>query len=96
MNPWIEKTFQKENLRHNRFNLRQFVLLLLEDVDQREREDAQHVDRQRDQEEEEEPVVPPADAVVHPRTVVIECLFEKFERSSSLAPILPKAFVIDS
>lgn len=60
--------------RHDRFHLRQFVLLLLEDVDQREREDAQHVDRQRDQEEEEEPVVPPADAVVHPRAVVIECL----------------------
>lgn len=81
-----------EHIRHDGFHLRQFVLLLLEDVDQRERKDAQHVDRQRDQEEEEEPIVPPADAVVHPRAVVIEGLFFYNERKLRLI----KKFLADS
>lgn len=37
-------------------------------------EDAQHVDGQRDEEEEKEAIVSPPDAIVHPRTVVVERL----------------------
>jgi hypothetical protein len=50
------------------------VILLVEDVNEAEDEDGRHVNRQRYEEHEEVPVVTPADAVVHPRAVVIENL----------------------
>lgn len=49
-------------------------ILAVEHEDQAQHEDAEHVQGQRDEEEEEEPIVAPPDAVVHPRTVVVECL----------------------
>lgn len=39
-----------------------------------EGENSHHVNAQRQQEEEEVTVVPPADAVVHPGTVMVEIL----------------------
>jgi len=60
--------------RHNWLRLSQFVLAL-EHVQQREDEYAQHVHGEGDEKEEEEAIVPAADAVVDPRTVMIEGLF---------------------
>ncbi|KAG7235865.1 hypothetical protein INR49_002062 [Caranx melampygus] len=50
------------------------VLPVVEDEEQAEAEHSHDVSRQRQQEEEEVAVVPPADAVVHPWTVVVEVL----------------------
>lgn len=44
-----------------------------------EPKDAQHVDGQRDEEEEKEAIIPPPDAIVHPRTVVVERLQQMFK-----------------
>jgi len=49
-------------------------LAVVENEDEAEGENAHHVDAQRQQEEEEVAVVPPANAVVHPGTVVVEVL----------------------
>lgn len=46
----------------------------LQDIDQTQREYAQHVYGEGDEEEEKESVVPSADAVVDPRTVMVEGL----------------------
>lgn len=47
---------------------------MIEHIVQTESERVQHVHRQRAQEEEEEPIVATPDAIVHPRTMVIERL----------------------
>lgn len=47
---------------------------MVEDEDEAGGEDAQHVDAQRQQEEEEVTVVPAPDAVIHPGAVVVEVL----------------------
>lgn len=49
-------------------------ILAVEHEDQAQHEDAEHVQGQRDEEEEEEPIVASANAIVNPRTVVVECL----------------------
>lgn len=45
-------------------------------VEKGEGENAQHVNAQRDEKEEEESVIPPADAIRNPRAMVIEYLQE--------------------
>ncbi len=50
------------------------VLAMVEDKEQAEAKHGHDVSRQRQEEEEEVAVVPPADAVVHPRTVMVEVL----------------------
>lgn len=50
------------------------VLAMVEDEEQTKAEHSHDVSRQRQEEEEEVAVIPPADAVVHPRTVVVEIL----------------------
>lgn len=52
------------------------VLAVVEDKKQAEAKHGHDVSRQRQEEEEEVAVVPPADAVVHPRTVVVEVLHD--------------------
>ena len=47
---------------------------LVEDVDEAHDEDGGHVGREGEQEHEEVAVVSPPDAVVHPRTMVVEDL----------------------
>lgn len=47
----------------------------MKNIEKAEREDAQHVNREGDEEEEEETVIPSTDAVRHPGTVMVECLF---------------------
>lgn len=81
---------------HDRFHLGQLVLLLLQHVDQRQGEDAQHVDRQRDQKEEEEAIVPPADAVVHPRAVVVKGLNAVIADGAVRAPGRPVELARDA
>lgn len=49
-------------------------LSVVENKDEAKGENSHHVDAQRQQEEEEVAVVPPADAVVHPGTVMVEIL----------------------
>jgi len=49
-------------------------VLVVEDVDKTEDEDAGHVKGERDQEHEEITVVPSANAIIDPRTVMIEYL----------------------
>ena len=46
----------------------------MDDMDETEHKDGCHVDRQRDEEHEEVAIVAPANAVVHPWTVVIKHL----------------------
>lgn len=53
--------------------LRQAVLVL-DQIIGREAEDGRHVDRQRNEEQEEVAVIPSTDAVIHPRTMMIERL----------------------
>lgn len=50
------------------------VLAMVEDKEQAEAKHSHDVSRQRQEEEEEVTVVPPTNAVVHPRTVVVEVL----------------------
>lgn len=50
------------------------VLAMVEDKKQAEAKHGHDVGRQRQEEEEKVAVVPPADAVVHPGTVVVEVL----------------------
>lgn len=50
------------------------ALPMVEDEEQAEAEHGHDVSRQRQEEEEEVAVVPPADAVVDPRTVVVKVL----------------------
>lgn len=50
------------------------ALSVMEDKDEAERKNSNHVDAQRQQEEEEVAVVSPSNAVVHPGTVVVEVL----------------------
>lgn len=50
------------------------VLAVVEDKEQAKAKHGHDVSRQRQEEEEEVSVVPPADAVVHPRAVVVEIL----------------------
>ena len=57
------------------------VLSVVEDEEEAEAEHGHDVSRQRQQEEEEVAVVPPADAVVHPGTVVVEVLREGLKDS---------------
>lgn len=52
------------------------LLPVVQDINQAEAEHVDDVGGQRQQEEEEVAIVPPADAVVHPRTVVVEILRE--------------------
>lgn len=47
---------------------------VVQDVYEAEREDGDHVKRQRQQKQEEVAVVSPPDAVVHPGTVMVEIL----------------------
>ena len=51
-------------------------LLVIQHVEQAEREYGHHVYAQGHQEHEEVAVIPAADAVVHPWTVVVECLWQ--------------------
>lgn len=57
----------------NRLHLRPAVAMS-QHIEQTQTERVQHMHGQRHQKEEEEPIVAPADAVVHPRTVVVERL----------------------
>lgn len=50
------------------------VLAMVEDKEQAEAKHGHDVSCQRQEEEEEVTVVPPTNAVVHPRTVVVEVL----------------------
>lgn len=50
------------------------AVLVVQDVDQAQGKDGDHVRAQKDQEEEEVAVVAPPDAVVHPRAVVVKRL----------------------
>lgn len=52
---------------------------MVQDEEQPKTEDAHDVSCQREQEQEEVAVVPPAYTVVHPRTVVIKILQEEME-----------------
>lgn len=61
------------NLRNYGGHLAQ-TILVVQHEDQAQDEDAQHVQGERDEEEEEEPIVPAADAIVHPRAVMVERL----------------------
>lgn len=53
------------------------LLCMVQDEEQPKTEDAHDVSCQREQEQEEVAVVPPAYTVVHPRTVVIKILQEE-------------------
>ena len=53
------------------------ILPMVEDEEHAEAKHGHDVHRQREEEEEEVAIVPPADAVVHPRTVVVEVLQKK-------------------
>lgn len=55
------------------------LLCMVQDEEQPKTEDAHDVSCQREQEQEEVAVVPPAYTVVHPRTVVIKILQEEME-----------------
>ena len=59
------------------------VVLVIPDKDHAEPEDAEHVNGEREKELEEEAIVPPTDAVVHPRTVVVECLHTAKRKTAS-------------
>lgn len=61
------------DLRHNTGHLAQSILSI-QHKDQAQHEYAEHVQGQRDEEEEEEPIVPATNAIIYPRTVVVECL----------------------
>lgn len=60
------------------------VLSMVEDEEEAEAEHGHDVSRQRQQEEEEVTVVPPADAVVHPRTVMVKVLHGSRSRRTQL------------
>lgn len=49
-------------------------ILVLYQIIGREAKDGRHVDRQRNEEQEEIAIIPSTDAVVHPRTVMVERL----------------------
>lgn len=72
---------QSCNLRNDGGHLSQSIFPV-EHKDQAQDEYAQHVDGQRDEEEEEEAIVPSPDAVVHPRAVVVERLWVRRGESS--------------
>lgn len=60
----------------DRGHLRQ-PILMLDKIVGREAEHGRHVKRERQEEEEKVAVIPPSDAIIHPRTVMVECLSEK-------------------
>jgi hypothetical protein len=62
-----------KRIRYNRLNLCQ-GLVVVHDVVETKAEYAQHVNGERYKKEEEKPVVPPSNAVVYPRTMMVECL----------------------
>lgn len=55
------------------------LLCVVQDEEQPEAKDAHDVSRQREQEQEEVAVVPPAYTIVHPWAVVIKILQDKME-----------------
>ena len=61
------------------------IVPVVKHVDEAEDEDGSHVNGERDQEHEEVAVIPPADAVVHPRAVVIEDLEDGKEKRKELS-----------
>lgn len=63
-----------QNHGHDWFHLGQLVLFLVQHVHERKRKYAQHVHRQRDEEEEKEPIVPSANTVVYPWAVMVKRL----------------------
>lgn len=69
----ILKTSYNKRIRNNRLDLRE-RFIIVHYVVQAEPKYAQHVNGERYEEEEEEPVVPSSDTVVHPRTVVVKRL----------------------
>ena len=59
---------------------------MMKNVDETEDKDPDHVDGERDKEHEEVSVVPPAYAVIHPRTVMIEYLYAVVTHTAVGAP----------
>lgn len=55
------------------------LLCVVQDEEQPKAKDTHNVSCQREQEQEEVAVVPPAYAVVHPRTVVIKILQDEMD-----------------
>jgi len=76
-----------KRIRYNRIEFR-YSLLMVEHEDQTQSEYAEHMNGERYQEEKEEPVIAPSDTIIHPRTVVIESLKQKFTRERPVEDIL--------
>lgn len=53
------------------------VILVVQDIHEAQGEHANHVNGERQQKQEEVAIVPPPDAVVHPRTVMVKVLGRK-------------------
>lgn len=73
---------------HDAFRGRQ-VAPVIEQVDEAEDEDCCHVEREGDEKHEEIAVVAPADAVVHPRAVVVKYLYAAVAYGAVGAPGWP-------
>ena len=63
---------------------------MMENVDETEDEDPNHVDGEGDEEHEEVSVVPSANAVIDPGTVVVEYLYAVVTHTAVGAPSIHK------
>ncbi len=57
------------------------ALAVIEDKEQAKAKHSHDVSRKRQEEEEEVSIIPPADAVVHPWTVVVEVLHQEVQKN---------------